>query len=98
MALPAQYFSPHVTMSFVDEFAALPLEEWRAESAQASAPRVAAVLRQARWGLADFPALIAPAAAAQLEPMCRRAHELTRQRFGKVIRLFAPIYLSNECI
>src|SRR6185295_6841577 len=23
---------------------------------------------------------------------------LTQQRFGKVIRLFAPLYLSNECI
>ena len=23
---------------------------------------------------------------------------MTRQRFGKVIRLFAPLYLSNECV
>ena len=23
---------------------------------------------------------------------------MTQQRFGKVIRLFAPLYLSNECI
>ncbi len=30
--------------------------------------------------------------------MGRRAHTLTQQRFGKVIRLFAPLYLSNECI
>src|SRR5689334_23552895 len=30
--------------------------------------------------------------------MGQRAQQLTRQRFGKVIRLFAPLYLSNECI
>src|SRR5262245_47556699 len=30
--------------------------------------------------------------------MGHRAHALTLQRFGKVIRLFAPLYLSNECI
>ncbi len=48
--------------------------------------------------LADFAALISPAAAELMEPMARRAHALTQQRFGKVIRLFAPLYLSNECI
>lgn len=30
--------------------------------------------------------------------MGRRARALTLQRFGKVVRLFAPLYLSNECI
>jgi 2-iminoacetate synthase len=27
-----------------------------------------------------------------------RSQQLTQRRFGKVIRLFAPLYLSNECI
>ncbi len=30
--------------------------------------------------------------------MARRAHELTVKCFGRVIRFFAPLYLSNECI
>lgn len=30
--------------------------------------------------------------------MGARSQRLTQQRFGKVIRLFAPLYLSNECI
>ena len=30
--------------------------------------------------------------------MSHRAQSITQQRFGKVIRLFAPLYLSNECI
>ena len=33
-----------------------------------------------------------------LETMGRRAHVMTQQRFGKTIRMFAPLYLSNECI
>ena len=57
-----------------------------------------ASLERARLSLEDFARLLSPAAAELLEPMGRRARELTQQRFGKVIRLFAPLYLSNECI
>ena len=46
----------------------------------------------------DFAALISPAASEILETLGQRAHALTQQRFGRVIRLFAPLYLSNECI
>ena len=48
--------------------------------------------------LGDFAALISPAAGGLLETLGRRAHVQTQRRFGKVIRLFAPLYLSNECI
>src|SRR6267142_6071322 len=48
--------------------------------------------------LADFAHLISPAGSELLEPLCRRSQALTQQRFGKVIRLFAPLYLSNECV
>ena len=48
--------------------------------------------------LADFAQLISPAASELLDSLCYRSQALTRQRFGKVIRLFAPLYLSNECI
>src|ERR1041385_1202687 len=55
----------------------------------------------ARPGLLDnFAALISPAASEPdyIEEMARRAHALTVRYFGRVIRLFAPLYLSNECI
>lgn len=48
--------------------------------------------------LADFPLLISDAAASELEELCRRSQRITQQRFGKVIRFFAPLYLSNECV
>src|ERR1041384_2719698 len=60
--------------------------------------RVSFVAAFEALSLADFAHLISPAAGELLEPLGRRAHALTLQRFGKVIRLFAPLYLSNECI
>ena len=48
--------------------------------------------------LRKFAALIEPKTDAELEAMARESALLTRRNFGKAIRLFAPLYLSNECI
>lgn len=45
----------------------------------------------------DFLALLSPAAAPFLEQMAQMSQRLTQQRFGKIIQLYAPLYLSNEC-
>lgn len=42
--------------------------------------------------------LISPAAANYLEEMACQAQKLTRQRFGRGIQLYAPLYVSNRCI
>ena len=47
--------------------------------------------------LEDFKALISPAASAYLEQMAALSQQLTMKRFGKVIQLYVPLYLSNEC-
>ena len=47
--------------------------------------------------LEDFKALISPAASSYLEQMAQLSHQLTLQRFGNTIQLYAPMYLSNEC-
>src|SRR5216117_412750 len=85
-------------MSFVAEFDALPLEALQKRSSSATTANVRDALAKPRLTLADFAELISPAASELLEPLCRRSQTLTRQRFGKVMRLFAPLYLSNECI
>ena len=41
--------------------------------------------------------LISPAAQDYLEQMAQAAHRLTVQRFGRTIRLYAPLYLSSFC-
>jgi 2-iminoacetate synthase len=85
-------------VSFVNEFNALPLEALVQRSLTASTSAARASLGKAELSLSDFAHLISPAAAELLEPLSRRSHQMTQQRFGKVIRLFAPLYLSNECI
>ncbi len=48
--------------------------------------------------LRRFSALISPNDDAAFETMAQEARELTRQHFGRTMRMFAPLYLSNECI
>lgn len=45
-----------------------------------------------------FEQLVAPKSDAELESMAQAARLLTLQNFGRTMRLFAPLYLSNECI
>ncbi len=47
--------------------------------------------------LEDFKALISPAAAPYLEQMAYISQQVTLKRFGKVIQMYVPLYLSNEC-
>ncbi len=85
-------------MSFVAEFNALPIEALEELSQRASPTEARAALGRTQLSLDDFARLLSPAASQLLEPLCQRSQALTQQRFGKVIRLFAPLYLSNECI
>jgi 2-iminoacetate synthase len=48
--------------------------------------------------LRRFRSLIAPKSDHELETMARDARDLTRRHFGRTMRLFAPLYLSNECV
>lgn len=85
-------------MSFVARFNELQLDALANLSLAASDAAVRQSLARGRLSLTDFAQFISPAAAGSLETLCRRSQQLTQQRFGKVIRLFAPLYLSNECI
>jgi 2-iminoacetate synthase len=71
-----------------------------ASADKATGADVAAALARKWKSLEDFSVLTSPAAseALCLEEMARQAHDLTLQHFGRNIRLFAPLYLSNECI
>jgi 2-iminoacetate synthase len=59
---------------------------------------VSRALAASRPGLRDFAALLSPAAASRLEELAAAAHRTTIRRFGRTIHLFAPLYLSNECV
>ncbi len=49
------------------------------------------------YNLRRLSALISPAAERYLEEMAQVAHQLTVQRFGRTIRLYGPLYVSNYC-
>ena len=85
-------------MSFVAEFSALPLASLVDRSERTTVAEARENLDKGTLSLTNFAHLISPAAGELLEPLGRRSQALTRQRFGKTIRLFAPLYLSNECI
>lgn len=48
--------------------------------------------------LRKFESLIAPGSNQQLEAMATQSAQITRRHFGKTMRLFAPLYVSNECV
>jgi len=54
-------------------------------------------LQKDRFTLQDIPALLSPAMENYIETMARKSYLITRQRFGNIIQLFAPLYLSNVC-
>jgi 2-iminoacetate synthase len=45
-----------------------------------------------------FQDLISPKSDPELENLAQQSRTLTLQNFGRTMRLFAPLYLSNECI
>jgi 2-iminoacetate synthase len=51
-----------------------------------------------RLSLADLAILLSPAAAGRLEELAVAARAVTLRRFGRAVRLFAPMYVSNACL
>ena len=55
-------------------------------------------LRRKPAAIRAFESLLEPMDKAGMEQLAARASALTRRHFGRTMRLFAPLYLSNECI
>lgn len=85
-------------MAFSDQFDSLPIPQLVETSLASTGAEVEASLRAGALSLTDFAHLLSPAAGTKLEALCQRSHQLTLQRFGRVMRFFAPLYLSNECV
>jgi 2-iminoacetate synthase len=85
-------------VSFAKDFELKRAEALARRSLSASSATVHAAVGSPRLSLDDFADLLSPAAGEALELLAQKARKSTLQRFGKVIRLFAPLYLSNECV
>jgi len=85
-------------MSFEQQLNHYPQQEIRDQVLNATPQRIDQALRRPRLSMEDFAALLSPQLTDdQLELMATRAHKITKQRFGRTILLYAPLYLSNEC-
>jgi len=61
--------------------------------------QIDSILCRQQISIDDFACLLNPAITVdQLERLAVRAQQITRQRFGRTILLYAPLYLSNECL
>ncbi|MCP4715944.1 MAG: 2-iminoacetate synthase ThiH, partial [Deltaproteobacteria bacterium] len=85
-------------MSFAETLTAIDLSRLKERIYSVTERDVADTLAKEHLTVADFPVLIAPPAAAALEQMAAEARRITLLRFGKTIKLYAPLYISNECV
>ena len=76
-------------MNFLDNIDALSPLPW---------DRVQSRLGAMDLSLDEAAALLTDEADAHLEEMAQAAHALTVRRFGRTIKLYAPLYISNECV
>ena len=83
--------------SFTDIFNLFDWEQTQASIYAKTSQDVEKALLADKRTLDDFKALISPAAGPYLEQMAQISQYLTLKRFGKVIQLYIPLYLSNEC-
>jgi 2-iminoacetate synthase len=84
--------------AFARELAAVDLAALSAYADNASDADVTAALAADNVDLRHLAALLSPAAEARLEDLAVAAREVTVRRFGRTVRLFAPLYVSNACL
>jgi len=94
------FLSPEPPHTFAETLSALPFDAWLDVARTASPARVERAISTPALdrSLADFAALLSPAASERLEDLARASRRLTVARFGKTMHLYAPLYLSNECL
>jgi 2-iminoacetate synthase len=75
-------------------------DRWQQRLHEVTAPDVEAALatHPGSYQLGKLLALVSPTAEAYLEEMAMQSRALTRQRFGRTIKLYAPLYLSSFCV
>jgi 2-iminoacetate synthase len=86
--------------TFAQHLARLPLDDLRGAAAGDPGARVDRVLSTAPLDrtLDDFAILLSPAAGERLEDLAAASRRLTLARFGRTMHMYAPVYLSNECL
>jgi 2-iminoacetate synthase len=94
------FVEPAPATTFADELERLPFDELLTIAATATPARVGTALaaHPLERTLRDFAALLSPAATDRLAELAEASRRLTIARFGRTMRMYAPLYLSNECL
>ena len=94
------FVPPEPAETFAEVLARLPVDRLLEEARSATPTRVQRALATAPLGrtLADFAALLSPAAADRIHDVAVASRNLTLARFGRTMHMYAPLYLSNECL
>ena len=92
--------APYPDVTFAGELARLPLDALRDVARSADPLRVDRALETNPLDrtLEDYAALLSPRAGDRLEDLASASRTLTLARFGRTMHMYAPLYLSNECL
>ncbi len=83
---------------FSEELAKYDWEATEQRILSKTAADVERALGRERPTLDDFMALVSPAAAPYLERMAQLSRRYTRERFGRTMSMYVPLYITNSCI
>jgi 2-iminoacetate synthase len=94
------FVTPFPDRTFAGELARLPVDALLDVAGGAGDRAVDRVLATppVERTLFDFAVLLSPRAAGRLEDLARASRRLTVARFGRTMHMYAPLYLSNECL
>ena len=83
--------------NFLDVFKQYSWDDVRTSIYNKTSNDVERALNSSKRTVEDFMALVSPAASTYLEQMAQLSQQITQKRFGKVVQMYIPLYLSNEC-
>lgn len=84
-------------MTFVEHYNNFPYDSLKSGLEENRPEIIRSLITKSHPSLSDLFALLSPAASKQIRSLASRAHDITIQRFGKIISFYVPMYLSNEC-
>ncbi|MFW6036070.1 MAG: 2-iminoacetate synthase ThiH [Halothermotrichaceae bacterium] len=85
-------------MSFYNRYKAFKNINFKKVYTKVEKKDIEEVLNKDKISVKDFMILLAPQAEEYLEVMAQKARRLTIQNFGRVIFLYAPLYIANYCV
>lgn len=85
-------------MGFYKEFKRIDIDAIKNSIQNVTSSDVKSILLKENHSLEDFYCLISDAASFHLEEMAVLSKKITKQRFGNAMGLYAPLYISNECV